>query len=236
MDYEVIRKQVESLATRRGKSSLYGPVGKRQDVDLFLQKCSCGNARVMTLEMYNNNEKKMEKGCHICRPRPSKNTPGHRRAIGYYCWKSMIDRCTRPLHKDFPRWGGRGVTICRRWVDGENEKTGFQCFIEDMGPRPSLMHSVDRCDGALIYSKDTCRWADSVEQASNRKNNIIVEFLGCRGTMSFLARRAGIPPRVAISRFKKYGWSVEEALTTPVRKRKKENPARSLTGHGGAQV
>lgn len=83
----------------------------------------------------------------------------------YRCWKSMKERCIRPNHKSFARYGGRGIRICERWLRGEGGLSGFECFMEDMGPRPSLGHSIDRFpnnDGH--YEPGNCRWATSSEQ------------------------------------------------------------------------
>lgn len=74
----------------------------------------------------------------------------------------MRNRCNNPNADDFAHYGGRGIRICARW-------NSFPNFIEDLGPRPSLAHSLDRIDPDKNYSKSNCRWATRLEQSRNRR-------------------------------------------------------------------
>lgn len=89
----------------------------------------------------------------------------------YVAWSAMIHRCERPSYRGFDRYGGRGISVCARWRHGEGERSGFECFLADMGARPSKDHSLDRYpnnDGN--YEPTNCRWATRSQQAQNRKN------------------------------------------------------------------
>lgn len=88
----------------------------------------------------------------------------------YETWRGMIARTTNPKHKDWSSYGGRGIKVCDRWRYGENGKSGYKCFLEDVGSRPSPQHSLDRYpnpDGN--YKPGNVRWATSEQQAHNRR-------------------------------------------------------------------
>lgn len=78
-------------------------------------------------------------------------------------WSAIKQRCYNPKTKYYPIYGGRGIVMCERW------RTSFKAFYEDMGPRPSTKHSIDRIDNDKGYGPDNCRWATSVEQILNRR-------------------------------------------------------------------
>lgn len=83
-------------------------------------------------------------------------------ASEYAIWKSMRQRCLNSRCVDYPAYGGRGITVCESWGD-------FSKFIEDMGPRPSTKHSLDRINNGGDYEPANCRWATPTQQANNRR-------------------------------------------------------------------
>lgn len=84
----------------------------------------------------------------------------------YTTYKLLKYRCLNPKSKDFKNYGGRGITICERWLG----VTGFSNFCEDMGEKPTKKHSIDRMDNNKGYEKNNCRWATASEQNLNTRS------------------------------------------------------------------
>ena len=130
----------------------------------------------------------------------------------------MMTRClwNNPERADYALYQGRGITVCDRWRE-------FTDFLADMGPKPSLRHTLDRIDSDGNYEPGNCRWATPQEQARNWKTRN--RKLECRGellTIGEWAKRIGIARESLRDRLES-GWTVEQAITTPpVRKRERD--------------
>lgn len=83
----------------------------------------------------------------------------------YRVWQAMKDRCTRKKNDMYHRYGGRGITICDNWVHS------FSAFYNDMGPRPSSIHQIDRIDNNGNYEADNCHWVTPSQNNYNKSTN-----------------------------------------------------------------
>lgn len=117
----------------------------------------------------------------------------------------MRKRCTLPTDSNYPKYGGRGITMCERWNSVEN-------FIADMGKRPSLDHTLDRKDTNGNYEPDNCRWATKTEQSNNRRNVKTVTHDGRSLTITQWAAITGVDVKTLWARLYVHGWTVARAL------------------------
>ncbi len=81
-----------------------------------------------------------------------------RREAGRKSYFVMMSRCYDSTNRNWYRFGGRGLNVCNRWKSGENGKTGWECFFEDMGPKPKG-YTISRIDKEDDFYKDNCVWA-----------------------------------------------------------------------------
>lgn len=131
---------------------------------LWLCHCDCGGSKEVTgCNLKSGNSTSC--GC-FKRENVSKTFLRHGQsrsgATEYGIWKGMRKRCNNINSPRFKDYGGRGIAVYDRWRDFEN-------FYADMGPRPSLQHSIDRIDVDGNYEPDNCRWATHLEQRKNRR-------------------------------------------------------------------
>lgn len=130
----------------------------------------------------------------------------------YRIWMGLKQRCTNRKQRCWPKYGGRGIKVCQRWLDS------FENFLADVGPRPSNKHSIDRYpnnDGD--YEPGNVRWATQKQQCRNTRRNRMLTFRGETLCMAEWAERLGVSQDVIECRINRNGWTVDEALSTPVK-------------------
>jgi hypothetical protein len=101
-------------------------------------------------------------------------------------WQGMKRRCHNPKRRRYERYGGRGISVCDRWLNS------FPNFLQDMGPRPEGKQ-LSRIDNNGDYSPQNCRWETATEQANNRVTNHLIKYEGQVKTMAEWARHLKIP-------------------------------------------
>lgn len=136
----------------------------------WLCQCSCGNTTEVSRSNLTTQIKNSQVQSCGCMRRDnmkaigSHATHGASHTVEYMAWSSAIQRCTNPNLMQWDKYGGRGITVCDRWMHS------FENFFADMGPRPDG-HSLDRIDTNGNYEPRNCRWATDSEQNTNRRND-----------------------------------------------------------------
>lgn len=117
----------------------------------------------------------------------------------------MLGRCTNKNHTSYPDYGKRGITVCDRW------KMDFLAFYEDMGPRPSPQHSIERKENDGPYSPENCRWATTAEQGANKRTSIKVTIRGRTQTVAQWADELKLNRKTVYTRIQR-GMTPAQAL------------------------
>lgn len=183
----------------------------------WLCLCDCEKKKIISSSSLMSGD---TKSCGCLRKEVTRNTNfkntkhGHLRggkpSLTYASWKNMKERCINLNHKSYKHYGGRGITVCKRWGKFEN-------FLEDMGEVPEE-YQIDRIDNDGNYCKSNCRWATRKEQNRNTRRNHFITHNGKTQCLSAWAEEFNIRPYILRDRIKS-GWSMIDALTTPVKKK-----------------
>ena len=192
------------------------PVGKK-GAHQFYQVCICKCGTIKAI-----------RGCEL--------VTGHTKSCGCLCteiitthghhrggkaspeaeaYRGMITRCTNPNHHAYPYYGGRGIAVFSDWCG----PGGFERWLAYIGPKPSPELSQERDKVHGNYEPGNVRWATIQEQNNNKRNTVLLTYNGETKTQAQWSRDIGISVQ-AVARRLKAGWSVEKALTTPVKRGK----------------
>ena len=199
---------MQDLKDRRfGRWTVIGKDARRL---YWLCRCDCGTIRPVLQKTLSGGN---STGCG-CQRRETMlrvhSRHGKCRTDEYNVWSHMINRCGNPKDAAYHNYGGRGITVCERW------RNCFEAFLEDMGLKPSSSHSIDRINNDGDYEPSNCRWATRDEQQNNTRRNLRITFNGETHTLKQWSKIVGIPYPALLARVQRFGWSYDEALTTPL--------------------
>jgi hypothetical protein len=185
--------------------------GSKKNFASWRCRCSCGQeVTVRSDKLLQGVRKSCAQNGHRSN---SKYPPGmlKKYRVEYSAWRSMHARCENKNATGYINYGRRGIMVCERW-------NTFGNFIADMGHRPTPKHTLDRIDVNGNYEPSNCRWATRTEQMRNIRNSVYVEMEGgVRVNILDFADKLGIDRLLVRARILR-GWSLEAALSTPVRR------------------
>lgn len=196
------RLTVLGLSTYRGNS--------KKGETFWICECDCGEIiDVRGTDLKKNHTKSC--GCFRRENTGALNrTHGLTNTRTYSIWLGILQRCNNVNNPDYHHYGGRGITVDPSWLV-------FEQFLSDMGEAPDSM-TLDRRDNNLGYNKANCRWVTKIVQANNTRANRYVTYEGVTKTVAQWERHFGYSNGIIRGRLH-LGWSEEDALTTPMKKR-----------------
>lgn len=199
--------------------TLIEPVGfDNQNRPIWLCKCDCGKTK--DIRYWDVVHGKI-KSCGCLR-----DEKAHNRLIAYNkshnikhnechtrlynIWSGMIQRCCNPNYHRYKDYGGRGIKTCDEW---RYDYLTFKKWAIENGYKDYL--TIDRIDTNGNYEPNNCKWSTNIEQARNRRNNVVVTYKGRTQTLIEWSNELGIKYDVLWRRLSK-GWSVERTFERPV--------------------
>lgn len=210
-------KKVRNVVGQRfGRLLCLGLVGRYRHCAYWACLCDCGALVFVSSGQLTRKGKRSTRSCG-CLHKGVNWKHGHSKRTGTYkSWGGMKNRCFNQGSQDYPDYGGRGITVCGRWLVFEN-------FLEDIGEPPTAKHSLDRKNNSGHYSCGTCedciangwpincRWATTLEQSRNRRSSKMITFEGETLSLVEWAERKGIRDNTLGHRIMK-GWPLEKAM------------------------
>lgn len=169
---------------------------------LYIVKCDCGKEKQVLGASLRSG---MSRSCNKC-PLLT-GTHGMWKSREFSIWSSLKDRCYNPNNPNYKNYGGRGITVCEKWLKS------FENFYSDMGKSNDL--SVDRIDVNGNYCPENCRWATPTEQARNRTNNVLFLYRGEEKCASEWCEIYNMATSTFHNRLKR-GWNIEKILEEPI--------------------
>lgn len=194
------------IGQRFGRLTVTGPAPDiKKSYRMWFCLCDCGVKKAISQNHLRRGSTK-SCGClsstEMLRQRSTKH--GKYGQPIWAVWASMKQRCSDMSVRSYASYGGRGITVCDRWLES------FENFFEDMGDRPEGLQ-LDRIDNNKGYSKENCRWVTPSQNCRNRRDTLFITFNGATLSIMDWSDQIGVNTGTIRKRLKK-GWDVGKVL------------------------
>ena len=153
---------------------------------------------------------------HLREAQMGKRTPhGYYKHHLYNTWRGMLGRCKHQSNRLYHNYGGRGISVCDEWQDAA---TFIKRAFEN-GWKEGLQ--IDRIDNDGNYCPGNCRFVTRKQNCRNARHNVMITFGQTTQPLAAWAEQYGLHPKTLNNRIYRYGWTVEQALSLPLRQGKK---------------
>lgn len=193
------------LILENAKSEHY----RGRELKKVLAECECGTKRIVDVRIL---KRGTSKSCG-CLNREVLTKHGISMEKIYNVYRSMLQRCKDNNHWLYPRYGGRGITVCHEW---DGYPIEFKTWALENGYSEGL--TIDRIDNDKGYCPENCRFVTIKQNMNNKSNTIFLNIDGERITLRDAAEKYKIHWSVISQRVKKLKWDHKRAVTEPVRK------------------
>jgi hypothetical protein len=197
----VLRNQIihDLMGKRFGKLTV---IERRNEHRAWLCRCDCGHEKIVSTNHLLSGSV-ISCGCLWNQTGLNLTTLYHSEHLS---WLGMRSRCFNPKNPAYRHYGGRGITICERWLS-------FTNFLSDMQQKPTPQHTIERRNNNGPYAPDNCYWATRKVQSLNRRVNHLLTLHNKTQCISEWAEELGINQGVIRNRLKR-GWPIERTLSS----------------------
>jgi len=178
-------------------------------------KCVCGNTIIV---LGNSLQRRNTQSCGCLRiERLKEKIVKHNmcKTKIYYVWSGVIQRCNNSNNNRYADYGGRGITVCKKWLKFENFRDDmYKSYKEHCNKYGENDTQIDRTDNNKGYLKENCKWSTRKEQQNNTRFNYFLTYKGQSLNITQWAKKLNMKSSTINTRIKR-GWSIERTLNTP---------------------
>lgn len=209
-------KRINLVGSTFGRLTVVSLSGYHNGQARWLCRCECGNERINGSANLRNG-RVVSCGC-FSRERIgiAATRHGYFGTPTYNSWAGMKGRCNNPRNHKYPDYGGRGISVCERWMKS------FENFLKDMGEKP-FGKTIDRINNNGNYEPANCRWSTPKQQVDNRRpSKTIARFAinGFFGSIPEIADRHFVSKSWLSQKVHREGKAIEQALSECIAKRR----------------